>query len=384
MDSPHELELGNLSEQDFDEMWNGPTAQDLRRAHYTWDYPSLCKTCRFSDRAPAQENLPILDTFLWKNWMVTPDQVPATLVVQEPEHMWRHEDPPVIRIVPDRPLAPYLIALSLGGQLEQAEVFGIDPVELPDGMIELPFPAHRWNRLGSNLGYWWTVIGFTADERAPVARMPEVRCLVRHEPMPRIEGSRLKYPDEGHFPGVYLGGNREVGWKERGKLPARPPLSAKGIPVPEARGPRFEKLRKTPDVVASSVKMTPDAYAELIERIRAVVNSALPQDTALVVASKGDPELLYFDGRPAWHFPCDESRDYAGHHPPDSDSAIGHLERMRDEGAEFFLLPVTSYWWLEHYAQFAAHLRSRYAAIVEDVERCTIFDLREALPGRPE
>jgi hypothetical protein len=126
------------------------------------------------------------------------------------------------------------------------------------------------------------------------------------------------------------------------------------------------------------VKMTPEAYTELIEQIRLVVNSALPEDASVVVVSKGDLQMLYFDGRPAWHFPCDEIRDWAGFHPPNSDWAIGHLERMRNEGAQFFLLPVTNHWWLDHYVEFAAHLRARYPAIVEDGERCTIFDLRTA------
>jgi hypothetical protein len=49
---------------------------------------------------------------------------------------------------------------------------------------------------------------------------------------------------------------------------------------------------------------------------------------------------------------------------------------MRDEGAEFFVLPATLNWWLGHYERFAGHLRARYPAVVEDVERCTIFDLR--------
>ena len=44
-----ELELGNLAEADFADMWNGPKTRDLRRAHYTWDYPSLCASCRFND-----------------------------------------------------------------------------------------------------------------------------------------------------------------------------------------------------------------------------------------------------------------------------------------------------------------------------------------------
>ena len=44
-----ELVFGKLERQDFDEIWNGPNAQDLRRAMLTWDYPSLCNTCWFTD-----------------------------------------------------------------------------------------------------------------------------------------------------------------------------------------------------------------------------------------------------------------------------------------------------------------------------------------------
>jgi radical SAM protein with 4Fe4S-binding SPASM domain len=380
MDSPHELELGNLATEDFADMWNGPTAQDLRRAHYTWDYPSLCKTCRYTDKPPAQDVMRFSHDFMWSSWAMSYMRIPATLSIEEPEHLTRAIDAPTIRLVPPEPnLGPYVVALSLGGELDEVQVFGVEPTALEDGTVEIGFPADRWNALRTNVGYWWTAFAFRWDleePNAPPVARTEVRCLVRDEPLPRIEGSRLRYPDEGHFPGVYLGGQRQVGWTERGKLPERPPLSGSGIIKSNGRT-RFAKLRKAPAAPAPGAKMTPAAYMELVERIRAVVNSALPADASLIVASKGDKEILYYDGRPAWHFPCDETHEYAGYHPPDSDAAIGQLERARREGAQFLLLPVTAYWWLDHYAAFAEYLRARYPAIVEDIERCTIFDLRE-------
>jgi len=377
LDSQHELELGNLSEQDFDEIWNGPTAQDLRRAHYTWDYPSLCKTCRYVDLAPAMDALPFLDTVLWQQWRSRRPLVAPTLEVESPQHMYRATDPPTIRLAAAAGIDSFLFALSLGGQTQGIEMIELEAGGRSGAGLELEVPNSLWQRLHSNVGYWWTLFGVRNGGTAPVARSPEVRCMVRHAPIARIDGSRLKYPDEGHFAPIYLGGDRQVGWTERGKLPTRPPLAGIGGGQPAATpGPRFAKLRKAAAVDPATVKMTPEHYQELIGQIRAVVESALPAQASIVVASKGDLELLWFGGRPAWHFPCDDARDWAGFHPPNSDWAIGHLERMRDEGAEYLLLPATAHWWLSHYEQFAAHLRTRYPAIVEDIERCTIFDLR--------
>jgi radical SAM protein with 4Fe4S-binding SPASM domain len=42
---PRELRLGNVFEQDWDQVWNGPAAQKLRRAHYKNRVPSVCVGC---------------------------------------------------------------------------------------------------------------------------------------------------------------------------------------------------------------------------------------------------------------------------------------------------------------------------------------------------
>ena len=50
--------------------------------------------------------------------------------------------------------------------------------------------------------------------------LPEIRCLIRHEAVPRIEGSDLRYPDLGHLAAVDLGGGKRAGWSG-GHAPAR-------------------------------------------------------------------------------------------------------------------------------------------------------------------
>ncbi len=43
--APKDLRLGNVFEQPFDEVWNGPAAQDLRARMYSGDVPNVCKGC---------------------------------------------------------------------------------------------------------------------------------------------------------------------------------------------------------------------------------------------------------------------------------------------------------------------------------------------------
>lgn len=65
--------------------------------------------------------------------------------------------------------------------------------------------------------------------------------------------------------------------------------------------------------------------------------------------------------------------------PPDGETAVRELERMRRErGASFIAFGWPSFWWLEHYGELAAHLRARYDCVLEN-RRLVVFDLRQ--PG---
>jgi GT2 family glycosyltransferase len=120
-------------------------------------------------------------------------------------------------------------------------------------------------------------------------------------------------------------------------------------------------------------------YGRLTARVREVVGRVVPPGATVVVASKGDDELLRLGGRTAWHFPRTEDGSYAGHYPGDSAAAIAHLEALRRQGAGYLLLPATALWWLEHYRDFRAHLEARYRVAVTQEDTCVIF----ALDGGP-
>jgi GT2 family glycosyltransferase len=115
-------------------------------------------------------------------------------------------------------------------------------------------------------------------------------------------------------------------------------------------------------------------YRRLVSECRAAAVATLPAGATVVVASRGDEELLELDGRRGWHFPQEEDGTYAGHYPADGTEAVAQLEDLVTRGAEYLLLPATSLWWLERYPELGQYLR-RASVVLED-ERCLIFSLR--------
>jgi hypothetical protein len=62
--------------------------------------------------------------------------------------------------------------------------------------------------------------------------------------------------------------------------------------------------------------------------------------------------------------------------PPDDDTAVVELERLRAEEAGFFILGWPVLWWLEHYPGLHRHLREHFRCPLEN-GRLVVFDLRQ-------
>lgn len=146
------------------------------------------------------------------------------------------------------------------------------------------------------------------------------------------------------------------------------------------RDEQFQKALTEPPkkpglpVASGTAAISKEEYLELISKIRQVVERVLPKDATVIVVSKGDDALLSLGAQRGWHFPRTESGTYAGHYPEDSGAAIRHLEKLRREGGQFFLLPQSAFWWLHHFAEFREHLRTKYR-VVHDGSECIIFNL---------
>jgi GT2 family glycosyltransferase len=116
-------------------------------------------------------------------------------------------------------------------------------------------------------------------------------------------------------------------------------------------------------------------YQQLVRRIREIVTHHVPRYSTIIVASKGDPELLNLNGRAGLHFPQNSEGKYAGYYPECSLGAIAQLEALRARGGQYFLLPGSAFWWLDHYPAFKQHLEKRYRLLVRSEETCAIYSL---------
>jgi glycosyltransferase involved in cell wall biosynthesis len=61
--------------------------------------------------------------------------------------------------------------------------------------------------------------------------------------------------------------------------------------------------------------------------------------------------------------------------PPDDQTAISELQRLRTAGASFVAFWWTCYWWLQQYPQMARWIRSEFPCVLES-DHLTVFDLR--------
>jgi hypothetical protein len=111
------------------------------------------------------------------------------------------------------------------------------------------------------------------------------------------------------------------------------------------------------------------------ERVRLLVRSHVPAGRPVAVISKGDERLLRLDGRPATHFPSTPTGEYAGYYPADSAAVIAHLAEIRRRGVEYLIVPATSFWWLDHYADFGDHVRSRCTEVAREDGVAAIYAL---------
>jgi hypothetical protein len=116
-------------------------------------------------------------------------------------------------------------------------------------------------------------------------------------------------------------------------------------------------------------------YAELVTRVREMIESFVPPGATVAIVSKGDSELLRLGNCVAWHFPRTASGAYAGHHPAGDEDAIARFETTRADGASFLVFPATAFWWLDHYVGFKNYIDSRYARIAERPDTAIIYSL---------
>ena len=102
----------------------------------------------------------------------------------------------------------WVLALALGGEGEQIEICPLEAT--PDEGAGVRVPTERGEAARTS-GTGGRSSRSSASDRSPL-RSSEIHCLIRHEPVARIEGSNLRYPDLG-LPVADLGGGKEPAWR---------------------------------------------------------------------------------------------------------------------------------------------------------------------------
>jgi len=97
-----------------------------------------------------------------------------------------------------------------------------------------------------------------------------------------------------------------------------------------------------------------------------------PPDALIVAADMGDPTIFYYAERKGWHF-LEKDAIYNGN-PDDSEQAIENLERLRHRGATHFVFTKNTFWWLQSYPEFVAHL-TKNAKVIEATPEFRIYEL---------
>lgn len=131
---------------------------------------------------------------------------------------------------------------------------------------------------------------------------------------------------------------------------------------------------------ATADDLTLSEYEEMVLEISKVAAAELPSDAKVLVATKGDPQLLQLEGREAAHFPRHESGDYAGGNFADAGEAVAQLEALRALGFDHLLLPRSAFWWLDYYGGLQAYLDVNSAQVHSGAD-CVIYRLSSEPEG---
>jgi hypothetical protein len=116
-------------------------------------------------------------------------------------------------------------------------------------------------------------------------------------------------------------------------------------------------------------------YRDQVDRVRAQVRATIPEESRVLVMTRGDEALLRLERRRGEHFPQSPTGIYAGHYPADGEEAVAHLEELRSSGAEYLVIPAEAKWWLEHYRELRAALEEHGELLASDAEAADIYAL---------
>lgn len=133
-------------------------------------------------------------------------------------------------------------------------------------------------------------------------------------------------------------------------------------------------------------KLRPDIEREWSDKVHLAlgeITEAVPAGRSFILI---DEELLGVDEEVAGRrrFPFLEKGGQYWGKPPNDETAIQEIERLRGAGAGFAVFAWPAFWWLDYYPGLHDYLRSCFPCVLKN-ERLIVFDLRSKAPlGLPK
>jgi uncharacterized coiled-coil protein SlyX len=116
-------------------------------------------------------------------------------------------------------------------------------------------------------------------------------------------------------------------------------------------------------------------HRRLVGQVRAAVANHVPAGARLLVATYGDDALLSHGDRRSQPFPQSPSGVTADYTDVNSAEAIAQLEALRDDGAEYLVVPSPALPWLASHPELERHLDERYDAVFRERGVATVYAL---------
>jgi lipopolysaccharide biosynthesis glycosyltransferase len=131
--------------------------------------------------------------------------------------------------------------------------------------------------------------------------------------------------------------------------------------------------RRNSNLIRHLVPSLEFTFSDLLEIARREILAVIPSGSSFILV---DRYIFYdkiFPDRNV--LPFLERGGESWGNPPDDDTAIKELERMRKAGVGFMVIAWWEFWWLDYYSRFFDYLRSNFPCLINN-ERLLIFDLR--------
>jgi hypothetical protein len=138
----------------------------------------------------------------------------------------------------------------------------------------------------------------------------------------------------------------------------------------------FELGNAPANALASPYTMASVGGQHLHRQLTQLVESLLPPESTLIVATAGDDSLMKLGSFKTLAFPSEQAARGAAAKKVEGDVAIRLLEELRSEGAKFFLIPSTAFEWLGQHRPLKDYLEQVYRLIVRQDRTCLLFSLR--------